>query len=331
VAPVRLVPAAAVLLLAGCGLTACSAVSNYKIATGPTGPAAAAGPAACSSSARAARLAVGTTAGAGRSVGVAATGFPPDAASLTAFSRATGADLAVVSYYAPFGSAFDASAACQVIRMHALPLIQLDPRNVSVAAIADGRYRGYLTRYAAAVRAFGGPVAISFGHEMNGNWYPWGYADTPPATFVRAWRAIHRAFTAARARNVTWVWTVNGIGPNAAVPLRDDWPGAGYVNWVGLDAYYRTPTSTFAGVFRRTLTDIRTVTGDPVLIAETAAAPSPSQAAQIRSLFTGVRRSPGVIGFVWFDINAKEPWRIDNDPAALRAFRQGIESWKRRG
>ena len=56
--------------------------------------------------------------------------------------------------------------------------------------IASGSYDGYLSAYAEAVRAYRHPVILSFGHEMNGNWYSWGYRNTSPAVFVAAWRHI---------------------------------------------------------------------------------------------------------------------------------------------
>ena len=56
--------------------------------------------------------------------------------------------------------------------------------------IASGKYDGYLSAYAEAVRAYRHPVILSFGHEMNGNWYSWGYKNTSPAVFVAAWRHI---------------------------------------------------------------------------------------------------------------------------------------------
>ncbi len=61
----------------------------------------------------------------------------------------------------------------------AVPLVQMDPDGISIAAIASGRYDGYLSSYAEAVRAYRHPVILSFGHEMNGSWYSWGYRNTP--------------------------------------------------------------------------------------------------------------------------------------------------------
>ncbi len=74
--------------------------------------------------------------------------------------------------------------------------MQIDPTGISIAAIASGHYDSYLSSYAEAVRAYRHPVILSFGHEMNGYWYSWGYLHTPPAAFVAAWRHIVTLFRA---------------------------------------------------------------------------------------------------------------------------------------
>ena len=72
----------------------------------------------------------------------------------------------------------------------------MDPAGISLAAIASGRLRQLPDCYAEAVRAYRHPVILSFGHEMNGNWYSWGYRHTSPAAFVAAWRHIVTLFRA---------------------------------------------------------------------------------------------------------------------------------------
>ena len=79
----------------------------------------------------------------------------------------------------------------------------------------------YLTTYAEAVRSYAHPVILSFGHEMNGHWYPWGYTHTSPTTFVAAWRHIVTLFRQMDVRNVTWLWTVNIMDPLGGIPLAD--------------------------------------------------------------------------------------------------------------
>jgi beta-mannanase len=212
----------------------------------------------------------------------------------------------------------------------AVPLVQINPDQVSVAAIASGRYDAYLSDYAEAVRAYRHPVILSFGHEMNGNWYSWGYTKTSPAVFVKAWRHIVNLFRAEGARNVTWLWAVNVIHAQKSIASpRPWWPGRSYVTWVGIDGYYLSPSSTFASVFGPTIAAVRALTHDPIVISETAAAPTTGQPAKIGELFAGVRLY-GLLGFVWFDAVHVKDWRISS-PAAIAAFRQAAESNRRPG
>ena len=70
-------------------------------------------------------------------------------------------------------------------------------------------YDRYLRAFASSVRDFGHPMVIGFGHEMNADWYSWGYKHVPAPTFVAAWRHIVSLFRSQGADNVTWLWTIN--------------------------------------------------------------------------------------------------------------------------
>ena len=93
-------------------------------------------------------------------------------------------------YYSGWYQSFPAGFARTVANEGAVPLVQMDPENISIAAIASGHYDGYLTSYAEAVRHYHHPVIVSFGHEMNGDWYSWGYQNVP--------RHLHRGLAAHR-------------------------------------------------------------------------------------------------------------------------------------
>lgn len=43
----------------------------------------------------------------------------------------------------------------------------------SLSRFAAGDHDGYLRTWADALRAWGHPVTVRFGHEVNGWWYPW--------------------------------------------------------------------------------------------------------------------------------------------------------------
>jgi len=264
----------------------------------------------------------------GTYLGVYTPGVPGSYAGLTAFTAATGVRPRVVVYYSGWQEPFQVRFAAMASRHGALPLVQIDPTGVSLPAIVSGQYDVYLRTYAAAVKAFGAPVILSFGHEMNGDWYSWGNRHTSPAVFVAAWRHIVNVFRQQRADNVTWLWTVNVIHKGGGIPSPARWwPGSSYVTWVGIDGYYYRPSWTFASLFGPTIKAVRSLTLDPILISETSVAPAAGQPAKIADLFAGIR-AYGLLGLVWFDVNRIEDWQLAS-PAAIAAFRQGATASER--
>ena len=142
-------------------------------------------------------------------LGVFATGSPPayqPVARVRARQRAAQPDL--VGYFSGWAEPFDLPYARSMHQHHIIPFVQIDPTFASVAAIAAGDYDSYLRSYADSVRAFGHPVVIGFGHEMNAPWYPWGYGHLR-AGDLRGSLAAHRRRSSATegADNVTWLWT----------------------------------------------------------------------------------------------------------------------------
>jgi beta-mannanase len=214
--------------------------------------------------------------------------------------------------------------------MHgALPLIQIDPGNVSLADITDGKYDYYMRSYATEVAEFRATVVLELGDELNGTWYRWGSADPSARLYVAAWRHIVEIFRSEGASNVTWLWTINAIaGPRFASP-RPWWPGGNYVNWVGIDGYYYQSSTTFDSLIGPTIGVVRAFTHKPVLIAETGVSPAAGKAAKIPNLFSGVR-AYGLLGFVWRDVKQGRDWRIETDSAAVAAFKRAVRDYQRK-
>jgi mannan endo-1,4-beta-mannosidase len=261
-------------------------------------------------------------------LGVYAHPAPRSLSGVTAFTRVAGTWPDVVMYYIGWEEPFKVSFAKKVASHGAVPLVQIDPTKVSLAAIAAGRYDGYLSSYAEAVRAYRHPVILSFGHEMNGNWYSWGYQHTKPKTFVKAWQHIVTLFRTLGARNVTWLWTVNIVNDTEHGTIPDPgpwWPGSKYVTWVGIDGYYLKPSWQFAPLFGPTVLAVRKLTGDPILIAETAATTTAGQPAKIKNLFAGIR-TYGLLGFVWYDKDHGADYSLTS-PAAIMALRAGAKAY----
>ena len=237
------------------------------------------------------------------------------------FARSTHARPGMLEFYQRFGSPLPTAKLAAVRKLGAVPVLQLNPRGIPVADIARGGWDRYLTSLGREIHQFGGRMYLSFAHEMNGKWETWGNGRTPAHVYVQAWRRIWNKVTDQGADPV-WLWNINreGTGVAAAGPW---WPGNAYVDVVGIDAYYRNPHQTFRQLLQHTLATVRHLTTAPVMLAETGAAPGPAQAGHILQLFNGVRRKV-IIGFIWFNMNAKEQWRLNGDRQGLEAMRQGI-------
>jgi len=262
-----------------------------------------------------------------RYLGVYEPDTPSSYSGVNQFAQRIGRQPNLVSYYSPWLEPFQASFVTAAAKHGAITLVQIDPKNISLASIASGRYDVYLRSYAAAVKRFGSKVALSFGHEMNGDWYSWGNRHTSASVFVAAWRHIVSVFRAVGAKNVIWLWTINVIDNHIPNPA-PWWPGASYVTWVGIDGYYFLPSLSFAQVFGPTIVAVRALTDDPILITETGAEPAGAQPAKIDDLFAG-SRAYGLFGFVWFDKYDKSKgldWRINN-PKSFAAFRRGVKAF----
>lgn len=260
-------------------------------------------------------------------LGVYAEGTPPSYRPVADFASAAGKKPNIVGYYSGWAEPFEISFAQRMHSHDIIPFVQIDPTLAVISQITAGSYDQYLRTYADSVRAYGHAVVIGFGHEMNAPTYSWGYGHVPPATFVKAWQHIVTLFNRQGDRNVTWLWTLQADRKGTG-PISHWWPGRRYVSWVGIDGYYYRPSDTFRSVFGRTINQVRKLTGDPVLLSETAVGPRAGQIVKIPDLFTGIQKYH-TLGLVWFDRTQHggvyhQDWRIEDSHNAETAFQLGV-------
>lgn len=259
-------------------------------------------------------------------LGVAApgTGWAPEAA----WDQATGVSPDIVEEFIGWGQGLPD---VQTNWSHgALTLLSWGPTGTTLAAVAAGDWDSTITRLAAQVAAAKIPVAISFAHEMNGDWYPWGTQAATPDQFVTAWRHVHDLFVAAGALNTIWVWSPNVINPMPDVNIAAYWPGAAYVTWAGMVGYWVPAPAgqdTWSSLYGPTEQAIEAITNDPILITETGAQQGSGKADRVTAMLAGLKTDPHVIGLVYFDYGTAQgkraDWTLQDDPAALAAFRTG--------
>ena len=108
----------------------------------------------------------------GKYFGVEADGSPDSLTPVQEVAASVGRNPNLLGQYLEWGRPFDQAAAARATSYGALYYMAWEPFGTTVASIADGDSDAYVRGVARSVAAFHAPVAISFGHEMNGNWYP---------------------------------------------------------------------------------------------------------------------------------------------------------------
>ncbi len=206
------------------------------------------------------------------------------------------------------------------------------------AQIAAGAQDSYITAWAQAAKAWGHPFFLRFDWEMNGNWFPWGVGvdGNTPADYVAMWRHVHDIFTSVGATNATWVWCPNIDAPGSTYsPMSNLYPGAGYVDWVGLDAYNGdVPWTSFQNLISSTYGQLTAMApGKPIVVGETGSTETGgSKATWITNLLSGLPTEfPQIHGLLWYDISSSGPgghtdWPIESSSGSEAAFSAGIQS-----
>ncbi|WP_221353003.1 glycoside hydrolase family 26 protein [Streptomyces beigongshangae] len=256
-------------------------------------------------------------------LGVAADGAPARMGAVEDFAGRAGKKPNLVEFYSAWGDRYEQALVRNSWDYGALAFIAWEPFGTSMKDIASGKEDAYIREYAQSVRELNLPVALSFAHEMNGFWYPWGTERTSAADFTAAYQHIHDLFGEEGATQVIWVWSPNVTHPMPKVKLEPYWPGDDYVDWVGVVGYYAdTGPSTYQSLYGPTMAQIRGFTRKPLIIAETAAQAGERKPAAIRSLFRGTAERDDVIGFVWFNFDKETDWRIESGPLSEKTFKQ---------
>ena len=110
------------------------------------------------------------------------------------------------------------------------------------------------------------PVLFRPYHEMNGNWFWWGYRPGKDGSAALYRQLYDRFVNVHHLDNLVWVWNVNAPG-GAAGPSADYYPGAAYADVVTMDIY---------GEFKQEYYDdiLKIAAGKPIALGEVGGLPS---------------------------------------------------------
>lgn len=203
----------------------------------------------------------------------------------------------------------------------------------SLDRITAGDFDPYLRQWGQALASWAHPVMLRFGHEMNGNWYPWSEQlnGNGAGDYVAAWRHVHDVVASTGASNVTWIWNPN-VPYWGSTPLDALYPGSSYVDAVALDGYnWGTSASwstwtTPSQLFGDGIAQLRTLAaGKQILIAETSSAElGGSKPDWNTALISYLSAQSDVSAVVWFHFNKETDWRINSSAASADALKAAL-------
>jgi hypothetical protein len=233
-------------------------------------------------------------------------------------------------------------------------LYSWEPFGLRFSTIANGSQDAYLQRVADSMQRYPHDIYVRPWGEMNANWSSW--QPTPggekrdggtPAEFIAAWRHTVSFFRSRGVNNLKFVFNPDAadFGDNTRVPTI--WPGAEYVDVLGIDGYnwgyngatgdtWRDFDTIFANMYG-ILTGLHPTA--PVWIAEIGAKePSrddgaPADAAHRKGdWFSRMMSStafPRVTAMAYFSTNKERDWRIDSSAESLATLKSELARRRR--
>lgn len=119
----------------------------------------------------------------------------------------------------------------------AVPYLTLQPARANAAALLTPSDVSWMEQFASDIGALKRPVFIRFAHEMNGDWYPWGWRHVSPVVYIAGFREVAAIFR-ERAPKAAMVWAPSqDWGDNCDHTYSNWYPGDSCVDWVGLTSY----------------------------------------------------------------------------------------------
>ena len=230
------------------------------------------------------------------------------------------------------------------------------PDRFNLHAILAGKWDRYIDSWADGAKAFGKPMLVSWGLEMNGDWFPWsgcyyGAGKVVPGTnppryegpelFKKTFRYVVDRVRARGVTNILWGFHVNHTTYPTAPwnKMANYYPGPDYVDWLGMSVYgmqfnYQAWTK-FIDVTESAYHELAAVDPTkPMVLAEWGVGEFPgrgSKAEWIKEAFELLqgRYSRFRAAVFWHERWQNEDksysnLRVNSSPEALQAYRESV-------
>jgi len=218
----------------------------------------------------------------------------------------------------------------------------------------NGYYDDDLIQWARDAKAYGDPLLVEFGTEVNGSWFPWNakwnslptkneYGDPNLYDGMEKFRDVYRKIidicNDEGAHNITWFYHVDAYSE----PF-EEWnnmtgyyPGDDYIDWIGVSAYGAQTSGegwwSFQDILDDSWDEISSISNEkPIAILEWGVTESGNPTKKANWIANAIKTiTPG--GKYFPKIKAMSYWhenfdgsrlRVDSSPEALNAYKNGI-------
>ena len=281
------------------------------------------------------------------------------------FNTDTARNAATINVFSTFSTGWGnlMQQAGNVVSRGAVPMITWMPYNSAlpesnvIEEITQGEWDSYINTWIEGFKSWQGTypedekpsILLRFGHEFNGNWYPWG---NQPEALKSAWRYLHAKFSEAGINDsVGWVWCANNVDVDSYNDVTAYYPGDDVVDWLSIDGYnwgsnysftrWKSFDETFSQQYVKM---VAAVPNKPMMLAEVSSTepadvPDPSwgqdgdnsdamesKEAWTTDMMQSIQANyPAIKSIIWFNTNKELDWALnDTGNTGLTAYNQAV-------
>lgn len=274
-------------------------------------------------------------------------GMTSSPSKLTALETLLEQKLSVASYFYGYGDWFPV----QIEKNFAANgtrdvLLSWDMGPYRYSTWTTGKHNAYLDNLVSCAKSYPYTVYVRPWPEMNGDWQEFQpdatgsrlYGGTY-AEFIAAWRYVVTYFRSRGVNNIKWVFNPTTDIYSGTTDVRNIWPGAEFVDVLGLDGYNWGSGGLFAWQEFKTIYSVQYARltalhpTAPVWVCETGCKEplindgSPidtihSKAAWISNMFKDIPvYLPRITTVCWFNEKKERDWRIESSIGSLSAVK----------
>lgn len=197
-----------------------------------------------------------------------------------------------------------------------------------------GKYDAYIKNFASKLKAINKPFFIRFGHEMNGNWYPWSGIKIGKDKYIAVYKYIKNKFSKLGIENAKWVFSINWED----IPKENNhfllyYPGDDYVDYIGIDGYNWGDTKpwsrwlSFKELFEKRYKQITDNLNKPVIISEfSSTSKGGNKVEWIKEAMGDIKRMGNIKAFVLFNIDKETDWSFPANTDSGKELKVQLEN-----